>query len=142
MDKSAEMDAAAQRYAELKQALDRTPLWSKVAGEAAAAPARLATALAQVLDDLSFLCTRDDGWLRITNKDSGARVFYKFKYTSGKWTNYYVYFETDGPQLGAGLDGLRRKYEQVDRGERKPTKDRAYDHPERWPAAAGGKESA
>jgi hypothetical protein len=131
MDEQRKMDAAAQRFAELKHALDRTPLWGQVTGEAAAAPARVAQALAEVIDDLSFLCTRDDGWLRITNRDSGARVYFKFKFTSTKWPNHYIYYEVDGPQMGEGLDGLRRKYEQVQDGKRKPTKDHAYDHPEK-----------
>lgn len=130
MDRQGEMDAAGKRFAELKHALDQTPLWQRIAGEAAERPARIANALAEVIDDLAYLCTRDDGWLRITNRDQGARVYFKFKYSHGKWTNHYVYYETDGPQMGEGLDGLRRKYDEVQRNERKPTKDRPYRHPE------------
>lgn len=127
MDEQRKMDAAHQRFAELKHALDKTPLWTQLADAAASAPAQVARALGEVIDDLAYLCTRDDGWLRITNKDSGRKVYFKFKFTSMPWSNHYVYFETDGPQMGEGLDGLRRKYDEVQRGERKPTKDRAYD---------------
>lgn len=128
MDEQRKMDAAAQRFADLKQALDKTPLWDQLAGAATSASAQVTRALSEVINDLAYLCTRDDGWLRITNKDAGRKVYFKFKFTSEKHWNTYVYYETDGPQMGEGLDGLRRKYDEVQRGERKPTKDRPYRH--------------
>lgn len=140
MNKHSEMDAAAQRFAELKQALDKTPLGGQLAVAATARAWQTAAAAAEVLDDLAWLVTRSEGWLRITNTDDGAIVHYKFKFTDVAHWNTYVYFVTEGPRLGEGLDGLRRKVEQVLRGERKPTKDRPYDHLASAPAGGRGEE--
>lgn len=131
MDQGKEMDAAAQRFVELKQALDKTPLWGKVVRESDNRLAQVANGLSAVLDDLAWLITRPEGWLRITNDGGGARCHYKFKFTDTAHFNTYVYYVTEGPALAEGLDGLRRKVQQVLNGERKPTKDRAYDHPQR-----------
>lgn len=128
MDEERQRDEAAQRYAELKRVLDATPLWGKIVRESDNRLALVANGLSEVIDDLAWLVTRPEGWLRITNTEDGARVHYKFKFVDTRWWNSYVYYVTEGPRLAEGLDGLRRKVEQVLNGERKPTNDRPYDH--------------
>lgn len=128
MEEERKMDAAANRYAELKQILDRTRIGPHIDQALARRAEQVSSAASAVLDDLAWLVSRPEGWLRITNTDDGARVHYKFKFTDTRWWNTYVYYVTEGPCLGEGLDGLRRKVEQVLNGERKPTKDRPYDH--------------
>lgn len=127
MEEERRKQDVAQRYAELKQALDKTADWGQPAGAQAQMWERIARAAAAALEDLAWLITRPEGWLRITNTDDGARVHYKFKFVDTAHFNTYVYYVTEGPSLGEGLDGLRRKVEQVLRGERKPTRDRPYD---------------
>jgi hypothetical protein len=128
MEEERKMNAAANRYAELKQALDQTPLWAQLEHAARTRELQVVQGIAGALDDLAWLVTRPEGWLRITNTDDGARVHYKFKFVDTAHWNTYVYYVTEGPRLAEGLDGLRRKVEQVLRGERKPTKDKPYDH--------------
>lgn len=138
MDKQTEMDAAARRYAELKHVLDSTPIGPRIDQALTRRIEQVSAGASLVLDDLAWLVSRREGWLRITNTDDGGRVHYKFKFTDVRWWNTYVYYVTEGPRLAEGLDGLRRKVEQVLSGERKPTRDRPYDHP--GAHTVGGKE--
>lgn len=69
----------------------------------------------------------DEAYLRIVPARDEVEYHWFIKYTSGKWAGHYLYFyqrEIDSPVLAVAV--LEKRYEEVQEGIRKPTKDSAF----------------
>jgi len=77
--------------------------------------------------DLRDLLLRDDGWLRIVPDGDQKTVWYKWKFTRGKWSNHYVMVRGEQYQHGLALSLLSKKLAGVDLGYDRPSQDRYYD---------------
>lgn len=75
---------------------------------------------------LELLC-RDDGWLRIVPHEHGGLVYYKWKFSRGKWAGYYLMYRDDRINPSEALCGLLGKIEAVDLGRSRPVKDKAFE---------------
>ena len=73
------------------------------------------------------LLVRDDGWLRIVPHAHGAVVYYKWKFSRGKWQGYYLMWRDDHINPSEALCGLLGKLEAVDLGRSRPVKDTAFE---------------
>lgn len=72
------------------------------------------------------LLTRDDGWLRISPKDDGATVYWKWKWTAGKHINHYVMAVYPASQSAEAVLMLAKKVNAVDTGVERPVKDHYF----------------
>lgn len=79
------------------------------------------------LEALHYLYATDVGWLRISPQESGKVVYYKFKFTRGKWHNHYVMYRDDELNPFTAIVELARKVSDVLHGERRPAQDHYYD---------------
>lgn len=75
---------------------------------------------------LLSLLVRDDGWLRVTPKEDGETVYWKWKWTGGPYVNHYVMVVYHCTQSGEAITTLARKVHAVDRGEQAPVKDHYF----------------
>lgn len=67
---------------------------------------------------------RSDGWLRVVPDGDGG-LHFKWKYTSGKHADCYVYWYSSALEgFARGLAGLWVKMGEVDEGRLKPSPDR------------------
>lgn len=71
------------------------------------------------------LLTSDTGWLRMVPAEHEV-VYLKWKWDAGAHKGHYVMVQGYLGELAFLLDTLLRKREEVERGERTPTKDRFY----------------
>lgn len=77
-------------------------------------------------DAFLHLLTRDDGWLRVVPHEMGAVTYYKWKFTRGAWSGYYVMYRSDNLDFIAAMVGLYRKLLKVDAGLERPVYDVPY----------------
>lgn len=77
-------------------------------------------------DALYALTARTDGWLRIVPDKNGIALHAKWKFTSSRWPNHYVYYRVDRGHWSEAILGLALKVESVDNGSLKPTFDTWY----------------
>lgn len=78
-------------------------------------------------DALSAIALYDEGWLRVVSHEMGKTVYYKFKFSKGKYKNSYVFYRDDVRDPTTSLWGLIGKIEAVYEGTHKPTPDTPYD---------------
>lgn len=79
------------------------------------------------LEALRDLYARDDGWLRIVPHGQGKTVYYKWKFTRGKWANHYVMYRDDDNRPFTSILSLESKVNDVDVGARRPALDSYYE---------------
>ena len=79
-----------------------------------------------LLEALEGLLTRDDGWLRISPQNDGRSVYFKWKFTAGKYRDTYVMTVYPYHQCTEGLARLASKIDAVYRGEQTPVKDHYF----------------
>lgn len=77
-------------------------------------------------DALATLYCRDDGWLRMVPQDHGKTVYWKWKFTRGRWAGHYIMWRDDEFHPSGSLVGLVAKLGAVDAGEHKPILDQYY----------------
>lgn len=77
--------------------------------------------------DVSELLQRDDGWLRIVPDSDGKTVWWKWKFTRGKWSGFYVMAVGRQDQHAEAIAVMLHKLGKVDDGEDRPIQDRYYD---------------
>ena len=82
----------------------------------------------QVLRDLQYLLGRGDGWMRWTSDLDGKVLFLKYKFTSIRWPNHYVFVSGPIWDVALMVSALVRKCEKVDAGQLQPTMDKPYNH--------------
>lgn len=70
---------------------------------------------------------RDDGYLRLIPQEDGATVYYKWKWSGGKYVNHYVMTVYPAAESAQALRGLAAKMHAVDRGEKRPVKDHYFE---------------
>ncbi len=75
---------------------------------------------------LSELFLRMDGWLRVVPAGDGKTLYFKWKFTRGEWSGYYVMFVSLVWEWDKGIAGLRDKCDEVDQDARRPVKDKWY----------------
>lgn len=80
----------------------------------------------QAADALDWFMCRFDGWLRISPDPGAGCIHMKWKFTSQKWPNHYVYYRSDYAGWRMSIVGLARKVQMVDEGVLKPTFDSYY----------------
>lgn len=73
------------------------------------------------------IANRGDGWVRIVPKPDDDRIYFKYKFTSGKFERSYVMAVVQLQQFPEGLMLLAHKLYQADEGLLKPTKDKLYE---------------
>lgn len=69
---------------------------------------------------------RDDGWLRVTPKEDGETVYWKWKWTAGPHVNHYVMVVYHSSESSEAITRLALKIDAVDRGEQTPVKDHYF----------------
>ncbi len=84
------------------------------------------SSMSQYPDAFLHILTRDDGWLRVVPQEMGSVTFYKWKFTRGPWTGYYVMYRSDDLDFIAAIVGLYRKLLRVDTGAERPVYDTPY----------------
>lgn len=78
------------------------------------------------LHHLLALTTHPRGWLRFTSDGEGRQLYLKFKWNAGSWRGHYVMAVVQWWQIKWGLSLLCHKVDEVERGEKRPAKDQAY----------------
>jgi hypothetical protein len=73
-----------------------------------------------------LLC-RDEGWLRAVPHNFGEVVYFKWKWSRGRWAGNYVMWVCADYDFSAALVGLYMKVLAVEGGRDRPVKDTAYD---------------
>lgn len=86
-------------------------------------------AVENVLTDMMVLVGRGDGWMRWGADKDGKTLYMKYKFTSYRYPNHYVFVSGPIYDVAMLVAALLRKCERVDDGSLVPTLDRAYDHP-------------
>jgi len=81
-----------------------------------------------VLEDMICLVGRGDGWMRWTSDLDGKVLFLKYKFTSIRWPNHYVFVSGPIWDVANLVAALVRKCEKVDADELVPTQDKPYNH--------------
>lgn len=76
---------------------------------------------------LGTLLNRDDGWLRIVPDSNGKVVWWKWKFTAGKWSGRYVMVRAEQDQHTDAMHILCKKLRMVDTANLIPTRDSYYD---------------
>lgn len=104
-------DSAPEAYRDAREA------WTRVTAEGAG---RCGAALAG-------LAYYDDGWLRVVSHGFGANVYFKFKFSRGKFSGSYVFYRCDDLDFATALEVLLGKVEGVYAGSVRPTPDTPYD---------------
>lgn len=79
------------------------------------------------IEALKRLATYDEGWLRIVSHEEGLNMYYKFKFSRGKYAGKYVMWWDVTGDIGGALWGLLGKVEAVYDGNLNPTNDTPYD---------------
>lgn len=69
----------------------------------------------------------DEGWLRVVSHEHGKTVYFKFKFSKGKYAGGYVFYRMDDSDYDQALRGLLHKVEGVYAGVVRPTPDHAYE---------------
>ena len=80
----------------------------------------------EAYDALRTIVCRQDGWLRVVPDYDAARLYWKWKYTAGRYDGHYVMYVGDMGDMNSAVVGLLEKIEKADIGELKPTKDKYY----------------
>lgn len=106
------------RAAANPQPVSQSPVRVALEGEA-----DLSALVARLL--LPFLM-RDDGWLRVSPKEDGATVYWKWKWTGGKHVNHYVMTVYPAAESAEALRRLAIKVDACDRGVEAPVKDHYF----------------
>lgn len=73
------------------------------------------------------LCFYDEGWIRIVSHEHGKTVYFKFKFSKGKYAGGYVFYRMDDSDYDQALRGLLYKVEGVYAGMVRTTPDHAYE---------------
>lgn len=79
-----------------------------------------------VSESFALLMLRVDGWLRVVPHDLGKVVYFKWKFTTGRWRGFYVMYRCDDYDYQAALDGLVYKLLEVEKGHHRPARDTPY----------------
>ena len=86
-----------------------------------------AAATERFLPNMRILCTRHDGWLRVVPDRDTELVFWKWKFTRGIWSGYYIMVRCMYWEEALAVQLLVDKLLEVDAGYRNPTPDRPYE---------------
>lgn len=76
---------------------------------------------------LDPLVVRDDGWLRMVPDTLDDKLYFKWKFTRGRWTGYYAMSVVTLSEAKLGIELLLRKLDKIDRGEMRPALDTFHD---------------
>lgn len=118
--KSTPQSRTAERSALASSGRDVHDAATRVADEGAAA---LGAVVGPLLAPFLY---RDDGWLRVTPKEDGETVYWKWKFTGGKHVNHYVMAVYPASQSAEALRRLAVKLHAVDCGIEAPVKDHYF----------------
>lgn len=76
---------------------------------------------------LKAIAIYDEGWLRIVSHEMGKTLYYKFKFSRGKYQHSYVFYRSDDNDPSRALWGLLGKIEAVYAGSLRPTPDTPFE---------------
>jgi len=77
--------------------------------------------------DVAELLIRTDGWLRVVPDGDGKTVWWKWKFTRGRWSGYYVMAVGRVDQHAEAIAVMLHKLDKVDTGQDRPIQDRYFE---------------
>jgi hypothetical protein len=110
-----------------RAASDATPLGGGINRDYPVAPTTIYEPERPGVRALSNLLVRDDGWIRAIPDGEGKSAYLKWKFTRGTFAGHYVMVVVDPWDWEDGFRMLEAKIRNCYAGNRKPTRDRAYD---------------